>query len=305
MLKFHHKYLRYSAAVLFSVGVSIGLHVYSAAGQVPSEKTLLWEISGKGLAKPSYLYGTIHLACPEQLVVPKSVQERFAKTQQLFLELDMDDPTMLPATVQGAVMDKGTTLKTLLNPQDYATAQQYFQQNLGVSIDQVGTIKPFVLVALLYPSFLGCQQPGSWEGMLTKLAQTRQMEILGLESVQEQLAIFDRIPLREQVAMLMEVINDPHKAKQQVQELLAAYRNQDMPVIHQMVIQSTQTETKYETILLTERNRRWIPKIAKAAQTKSTFFAVGAGHLGGRNGVVAILRQAGYVVKPIFGDRKP
>jgi uncharacterized protein len=292
----HKKPLQFAIVLLAGIGMC------GQPKQAPLEKSLLWEISGQGLIQPSYLYGTMHLACSNQLAVSPTLQEKLATTKQLYLELDMDDPNLAAAMLQSSYQKNGSTLKTLLSPKDYAIASQFFQQNVGIPLDRVGSLKPIVLISMLYPSLLGCQ-PGSWEEVLTKLAQTRQSEVLGLETVQAQFAIFDQIPAKDQAAMIMDVVNDPVKTKQEVQKLVAAYQAQDVNQLYRMVAEASSTEAKFEQILLTERNQRWIPKIAQAAKAKPTFFAVGAGHLGGQNGVIPLLRQAGYTVKPVPLDR--
>jgi uncharacterized protein len=292
-MRLSQKPIQFFSALLLVGGVGCG-----QPQPAQLEKSLLWEISGQGLTQPSYLYGTMHLTCPNQLVVPAKLQEKLATTKQLYLELDMDDPNLPIAMLQNSAQKDGSTLKTLLSPEDYAIASQFFQQNVGIPLDKVGSMKPIILIGLLYPSLLGCQ-PGSWEATLIQLARTRNSEVLGLETVQAQFAIFDQIPAKDQAAMVMEVVRDPANAKQELQKLLAAYQAQDVNELYRMVAEASPTEARFEQVLLKDRNQRWIPAIAQAAQAKPTFFAVGAGHLGGQNGVIPLLRQAGYTVKPV------
>jgi uncharacterized protein len=295
MSKYFKKYL---ALVLVSA-LTVTIWTQVAFGQIPNEKTLLWQISGKGLTQPSYLYGTIHITCPNELKISQAIANKFNATQQLYLELDFDDPKMMTSVFQNMLMQDGKTLQTLLNTKDYATAKQYFQDKVGISIEQISSVKPLFTTAFLYSSFLGCQ-PISWEETLTQLAQNRKIEILGLETVREQITVFDRIPLPEQAQMLMEMINNPTKTQQEIQSLNLAYRNGDVAELYRLTSESFASSKNYETIFLTERNRRWISSIEKAAKTKPTFFGVGAGHLGGANGVISLLRKAGYTVNPVF-----
>lgn len=295
MSKYCKKYLN---LILISA-LTVTLWTQVAFGQISSEKTLLWQISGKGLTQPSYLYGTIHIICPNELKISQAIANTFNATQQLYLELDFDDPNMMVNLLQRMSMPNGKTLQTLLNTKDYATAKQFFQQKVGIPIEQMNNIKPLLTTAFLYPSFLGCQ-PIAWEDVLTKSAQNRKLEILGLETVQEQIAIFDRIPLQEQAQMLMDMINDPTKTQQEIQSLNTAYRNGDVAELYRLSSEAFASSKNYEAIFLTERNRRWIASIEKAAKTKPTFFGVGAGHLGGANGVISLLRKAGYSVTPVF-----
>src|SRR4051812_9131733 len=95
--------------------------------QVPKEKTLLWEISGKGITKPSWLFGTIHLMCSSELKMPKAVKEKFNATNKLFLEIDMDDPNMMKDMLLGMQMKDSSTLENLMGNK-FDSASTIFQK---------------------------------------------------------------------------------------------------------------------------------------------------------------------------------
>ena len=84
--------------------------VANTDAQIPKDKTLLWQVSGKGITKPSYLFGTIHLMCPDQLKMTDLVKEKFNTTSELFLEIDMDDPNMMKEMMLGMQMKDSSTL---------------------------------------------------------------------------------------------------------------------------------------------------------------------------------------------------
>jgi uncharacterized protein len=266
---------------------------------IPTEKSLLWEISGKGLSQPSYLYGTIHAICPSQLKVPSTLRSRLPRTQQVYLELDLDDPNVLLQSVQRMQLPPGQTLQTLMKPTDYAKLRQFVQQRLRLNIDRIQTIKPLLLSGLFTAPLLNCQ-PISWEEQLIEMARGQRIEILGLETVDEQIAAVDKVPLQQQVKMLMDIINQFGKSQQQMRQLISLYNQQDIATLHRVITDPKEVSIKFDTIFLRDRNRRWIPRIANIAQRKPTFFAVGAGHLGGAEGVIALLRRAGYTVKPVL-----
>jgi uncharacterized protein len=284
----------YSVALLIA---SLGF-MQGAESKPPAEKSLLWEISGPGLAQPSYLYGTMHLACPRDLMLSPGLSKSFSKTQQLYLEIDVDDPALSMQMLQHLPMKNGGNLKTLLNPKDYAKADQFFQQNLKLPLDRVSQIKPLFLAGMIYPAFLGCQ-PSSWEKTLAGMAASRKMNILGLETVQEQITALDGISQKEQASGLMRVVNDPFAARREVNNLTAVYKAQDIAKLYQVFQNSPDMTPQYAAIVLDNRNQRWIPRILKAAKAKPTFFGVGAAHLGGNQGVISLLRKAGYTVKPV------
>ena len=99
--------------------------------------------------------------------------------------------------------------------------------------------------------------------------------------------------------MLAKLLTDIDSSKKQLHEMLDLYNKKD---INQLNILTSQDEDfgNYEGILLTERNNNWIPVIGEQAKKMPTFFAFGAGHLGGEKGVINLLRKSGFTVTPVF-----
>jgi len=276
----------------------IGLVCAVTFATAQNKKALLWEISGRNLRQPSYVFGTIHLLCESDLQITDNLKARLNATEQLCLEMDMDDPALMLQMMKSMNMHGDTTLKSLLPEEDYALVARFFQRKTGFPIDVMASAKPFYVMSMALPSTMNCPT-ASWELSLIKLAQDRKLETHGLETLQEQLAVIDRIPYKDQAAMLMEVIQDSARAQQDNQTLITLYKNQDIDGMQKEIASASHTTSKYEHVLLTERNQRWVPQMIRMAAEKPTFFAVGAGHLGGGQGVIRLLRKAGYQVKPV------
>ena len=274
----------------------ITLRIHAAAyGQ---DKSLLYEISGKGLTQPSYLYGTFHLVCPTDLQITEGMRKALTLSKRLYLELDFDDPTLIASTMKAMMMPEGKNLKDVLSAEDYAVLDGYMQKNLGVGLAQFGGMKPIAIQSLMFATMLKCE-PASYDAKFAEMAGQQGKEILGLETLDEQLAALDKIPLKDQVQELVEMARKPEEAQKELAGLIAAYKAQDLPALMRLLHES-KFDKDSEVIddeLLNKRNSRWIPIIEKAAQEKSTFFAFGAGHLGGPKGVVSLLREKGYTVK--------
>ncbi|MBI4472819.1 MAG: TraB/GumN family protein, partial [Acidobacteria bacterium] len=164
-------------------------------------------------------------------------------------------------------------------------------------LDSFAQMKPFFLYTLLYASMMNCPL-ASWETSLQKMAQEQKVEILGLETIQEQIAVIDKVPYKEQAAALVDFVKDDGKAKKELETGKKQYFEQDIVGL-ELLLQKTPEMGKYGETFLKNRNERWVPIIEKAAAAKPTFFAVGAGHLGGADGVIALLRKAGYTVAPV------
>jgi uncharacterized protein len=269
-------------------------------GKAPAAaNSLLWEVSGKGLAQPSYIYGTIHLICPQDLQVTEPMKRAFGSSKQVVMELDMDSPTMMQEMQAGMMMTDGQTLEKLLPAADYARVGDYLKAKAGVPIAQMGMLKPFIVTSIMYPALLGCT-PASYESTFVKLAQEQHKEVTGLETVQEQMGFFDKIPYAVQSKMLADMVTKEAEAKQAFQQLLTLYKAQNIEELRTVSSKSSFGFQEYEQLLLDGRNQQWIARIEKQAAAQPTFFAVGAAHLGGAQGVLNLLRQQGYSVKPVL-----
>ncbi len=264
-----------------------------------TDNALLYEVTGKNLTAPSYLYGTFHLVCPNDLVVSDAIKQAVSDTKQLYLEIDMDDPALQSTMMQSLMFTNGKTMKDYLSTDDYTVLDTYLKKTSGMGMAQLTAIKPIGLYSFMAMGALGCQ-PASYDMTLMQLASKDKKEVLGLERLEDQLAIFDKIPMEKQVALLVDMARKPDEAKKELAKLLTAYKTQDLSAMMQQM-----KESKYDGLedfqadLLEKRNQNWIPIIEKAAATKPTFFAFGAGHLGGPNGVIALLRKQGYTVKGV------
>jgi uncharacterized protein YbaP (TraB family) len=261
------------------------------------EKGLLWKITPKSGAS-SYLYGTIHITCDATL--SPQTKEAFASTEKLFLELDMDDPGLQMAMMAQMRMKDGKTLKSLLSDEDYKTLDEYMTKNLGISAALLNTTKPFFISAMFYPKMIDCPMQ-SVDQEFMKLSADSKKEILGLETLRDQMGVFDSIPYEVQLEELLKSIkSDFVNDKNESRKLYEAYASQDVEAMYRLAIESENRLTsEFQELLLDKRNKSWIPVIETQMKKQPSFFAVGAAHLGGPSGVINLLRQAGYKVEPV------
>ncbi|TAE38692.1 MAG: TraB/GumN family protein [Runella slithyformis] len=269
-----------------------------AARAQKNDKSLLWEVSGNGLSAPSYVYGTIHLVCPADFVLSDSLKAKFATAQQIVMELDMDDPAMMGKMMQTMYMKDGKKLKSLLNEADYALLSAYVKDSLGMGIGFIETMKPFAAMSLFYSKLLKCA-PQSYELVMTQMAKNDKKEVLGLETIESQMAIFDKIPYEKQAKMLVELVQKRSEAAAEFKDLVALYKKQDVDELEKITEKSSFDFDGYEDDILYNRNATWIAEMDKLARQKSTLFAVGAAHLGGQKGVLALLRKSGFKVRAV------
>lgn len=282
----------------FIIGLWLLVSVFSRA-QSPTEHSLLWEIKAPGVEKPSYLFGTIHLICPADFSLSDSLKTALTRTEQVALEIDMDDPAMMATMMKTMNMKDGNTLSKLISEAEYAKLAQFYKDSVGVGIAMFEQAKPFVLMGPLFNSVLACQ-PQSYEMSLIDLAGKQNSEVIGLETLEEQMAIFDSIPYKDQLNMLLTMIDSLPQARKEFKDLIALYKNQKIDELYDMTLKSEFGMDGNQDMMLFDRNKKWIAPMQKMMTDKPTFFAVGAAHLGGDKGVIALLRKEGYQVRPIF-----
>jgi len=269
------------------------------AQNAPKEKSLLWEISGKGLTEPSYLFGTIHLICPTDFYLSQQLKNSIGKTQQLALEIDMDDPGLMAAMTKTMFMADDKKLTDILPEKDYNQLKQFYKDSLKMDIATFGRAKPFMMMGPMFNKILGCE-PQSYEISLMGLANNQKSEIIGLESIEEQMAIFDTIPYDRQAAMLVNMIDKLPETRKEFHDLVELYKQQDLQGLYNLTLKSEFGMDGQDEVMLFRRNQNWISRIDILTHERPTFIAVGAAHLGGDKGVIALLRKAGYKVRAVM-----
>lgn len=282
-----------SLLIVFSFGGWLNI-----SAQSNTENSLLWEVTGKNLKKTSYLFGTIHIMCESDLGITNAAAEKLKSCDQLALELDFDDPNMMIELQNLAGMKDGKMLEDLLGDKKFKLADSLFTAKTGISLKLLSGLKPMVATSILYPSVLGCNI-GSPETILSTLAGEAKKEVIGLEKVSEQMEVFDNIPYQVQADMLYSYITETDKFKKETDEMLAIYRSANLVEMQKMMANPEYGLDKYLDLLLTNRNKNWVKQMQTIMPEKATLFAVGAGHLGGNEGVIYLLRKAGYTVKPL------
>lgn len=271
---------------------------FFSVGQIPTENALLWEISGKGLQKSSFLYGTIHVVCPNDLGFSEEAKKAFNISEQLYLELDLDDPEL--AIKMQRSMASQTHLRNLLKANEYEQLESFFRERTGYSIESLGMIKPFYLLSYTYSPMIGCNQPISVEKGLAEMAYIQNKNIFGLETLEDQLSVFEKISQQKQANILLSCVKDFSKMQESFQALLKDYKEENLNALVKTSFDSY--SARYEHLLLDRRNKRWLKKITKISAKKSTFFAVGAAHLAGEKGVINLLRKKGYTVTAVMNQ---
>jgi len=271
---------------------------------VPQEKSLLWEISGNGLKSSSYLFGTIHLIGKEDFFFPKSLEDKIKLSERATFEIDMDDMSSMESMLKiigKAFMKDGLTLKDLVTEKEYLAIENHFKDK-GLPLQFLDRMKPMLLAtfASLDMGNGGMEDSKSYEMEIFAKFNEQNKPSEGLETIDDQLALFDSIPYKAQAQMLVESIKSSNKENEEYKMMIDLYKKQDIETLAKVTVDEKDGGIGgYSDLFLYKRNKNWIPHIARMMNEKPTFFAVGAGHLGGPKGVIQLLKKAGYKVTPV------
>lgn len=293
-MKKHISPLRFCLTALVAI-----THIAFVHAQAPSSNSLLWKVTGKDASKPAYIYGTYHMLCSENLQINDSLQNIVAQCSSVYLELDMDDPSLMQQMQAGMTLPQGKTWKDHTDTTTYHRLDSAMKSIAGMPADAVCMLQPMTVLAFLYPPILQCQVV-SPEAYFMQLAQAAGKPIHGIEPIAAQLKVFQEIPVKSQIQMLNDMILDLDKTRKESELLVQAYLAGDINEIYRLIMTSEMQIEGMEDLLLTNRNISWIPTIENNLSTATTFYAVGSGHLGGEQGVLNLLRKKGYTVTPVF-----
>lgn len=270
------------------------------------ESSLLWKVTGKGI-KPSYLFGTIHIIGASDYLWTPTMEQALKKTKKLVTEIDMSQQMAMALEMMAlAPMNDGEELKNLLSPEDYQLVKTYFMEEskspeAKMTFGLAQTWQPMLLMSLLYPEMIDGPVK-MYEMELTKMAKAEEMEFGGLETVKDQMAVFHTIPYKQQAETLVESVKDLQsgegKMLADLNKMIERYKEQDVDGLLEAMGEELE-EMDNQEAMLDGRNEKWIPKIIATSKKTPTFYAVGAGHLGGEKGVIRLLRAAGYKVTPV------
>jgi len=279
---------------------------------------LLYKISGKGLAKPSYIVGTYHLAPVAFVDSIPGLRDAMAQTEQVCGELDMKqmtDQAEMQKMMQAMMLPEGTTLKTLLTDDEMTRLNAYMTKLMGVDMTnpmvegQMGKMTPQALntqfsLIMFMKHTPGFDPANLFDGYFQKAALEQGKSVIGLETMDFQIKVlFKGQTLERQKQLLMCLVDNPKYHEDAAVRLTKAFEAQDLNKMQELMDEKENNDCdskpEEKDAMINNRNADWLTKMPAIMSNKSTLFAVGAAHLPGAKGVLALLRGAGYTVEGV------
>lgn len=269
----------------------------------PVAHTLLWRISGKGITRPSYLYGTMHVLCADDVVLSDSLKAVIAHCDEVYFEINLSDMAGMLSSMKYMRMNDSKRLSDLLKPDDYAKVKDYFSKHASMlPFGMLERFKPMLISGLIEQQGMDCQTADGMELMIMKEGRPYHKPVRGLETAEFQAGLFDSIPYELQAKELVNYIDSADENSKMMRDLVQLYKNQDLDGIDKLSQKDDNGINGYMDMLLYNRNRKWAKELDSLLTKRSLLIAVGAAHLPGTDGVIELLRKEGYTVEPVKNE---
>ena len=271
-----------------------------------SNAQLLWKISGNGIKKPSYILGTHH-GCPFTYCdsIP-GLMKVHAQVDNIIGEINMIElAQMSPERMQQMqammMMPADTSLLSLFNEEETAKVNEWLKKEMGASLEMLSMMKPMTIMVTVQNKVMMEVIPDvanmtTIDKYMQTLGQSKGKSIGELETADYQMTLLYGNSLEEQADALLEMI-DQGESRELMVELTDAYKSQNLDTLWE-IFQEQMTDYEYDAIVKV-RNLNWEKQMKELLPKQSTLYVVGAGHLPGENGMINLLRKAGYKVKPV------
>lgn len=278
---------------------AVGLALLLALGATARADSLhaLWEVHGKH--NTVYLLGSIHVLRPEDYPLAPAVLEAYSNAKALLMEINLaevESAQVQAEMIAGATLPEGRTLPQILGSERYAHAES-LARTVGVELSMFDQFAPWFAaeaISQLQLTELGFQAQSGVEMYFLGRARSDGKTIAGLETVHDQMALFEDLSMNEQAAYLLSSLEQARDLPKQVDEMVHAWQRGDTTWFESQLKSDWGRDPALYQTLLAARNRKWIPKIeALLNDDKNYLVIVGTGHLVGRNSVIELLKKDG------------
>lgn len=271
-----------------------------------SNAQLLWKISGNGIKKPSYILGSHH-GCPSSYCdsIP-GLMKAFDKVDNIIgeinmIEFDQMSPERMQKMQAMMMMPADTSLLSLFSTEEAAKVNEWLGKKMGASLEMLSVMKPMTIMVTVQNKEMMEVIPEiatmtTIDKYMQTLGQRKGKTIGELETADYQMELLYGNSLEEQADALLEMI-DHGDSKGLLQQLTNAYKSQNLDTLWK-VFQEQMTGYEYDAIVKV-RNLNWEKQMKEILPKQTTLFVVGAGHLPGEYGMINLLQEAGYKVKPV------
>lgn len=279
--------------------------LFLGAGTARADAPPMWEVAGT--TNHVVLLGSIHFLKPGRDALPPAVVEAYRRADVVVMEIDLDDldPLLAQSTLQRLGIDpRGRTLEQLLGPGDYARASARARE-IGIDLGLLDGLEPWlaaITVSQMELARLGYDANSGIERQLLDLARRDRKEVRGLETIEQQLSIMDRLPAATQSAFLLESLDEAATLPGQVDRIVAAWKQGDTRALETEFLDGLKSQPDLYRRIVVNRNLDWARKLEVLLRDRQDYLVVvGALHLVGPDSLITMLARAGHAPRQVTG----
>lgn len=257
--------------------------------------SLLWQISGQDMMEPSYLFGTMHVRDDRAFRNIDFLEECIHNCSAFAAEFDLkdSDPQRLQ---QAASLPQGSSLEDYLNPRIYKKLERLLLKETGHQLEHLKYSSPILLFNLISESQFQNDNSEALDSALYNMAQKADKNLMGLETFEEQMSVFSKVNIEDQCRSLKKMATHFVAFKREIKKTSELYIQGDL---QKLLKKAKRSIGGMRRVLLYDRNIIMAERFEAFAKEQSLFAAIGAGHLGGKKGVLRLLKKQGYTIKPV------
>ncbi|HLT80825.1 MAG TPA: TraB/GumN family protein [Cyclobacteriaceae bacterium] len=293
------KHILRLSVILLALALAIPQGVHA---QRDTDGGIFWEVSGNGLTRPSYLFGTYHLLSGAYLKKLPRVEAAFEGASGVVVESEIDSSKIVQMFSMLVMKDK--KLSDLVSEDDYQLVADEIQKSTGTPMELMAQFKPAFITVMLtvtYARAAGSSEPADYEGppldaYFASTGREKKKAVSTFETMEEQMSLlFDHYTVEEQAKQLVDFVKSKEEMVTVQDDLLSLYLRHDLDGLYKLY-QKYEKRFGDTSWLLDERNVNWMKQLPAMLAEGDKFIAVGALHLAGEKGLVELLRKQGYTV---------
>jgi len=259
------------------------------------KQTFLWRIAHAKSDAPSYLFGTMHVRDKRAFGALSVVEEKIAECAAFAAEFDFEEAQGFQGNSQMQITGN-QSLESLFKPKKYKRIAGFLEKQTGMDIAFFDQQKPFLIYQLITETLFQKDMPFALDRYLYEHAKEHGKVLTGVETFAEQMAIMEKITLEQQAKVLYQTVKDFKNYRKQLKKLTRLYQEGNLQQLNKSARKGMGSLRK---LLVDDRNYIMTDRIAEMTSRQSTFVAIGAGHLGGKNGVLRLLKLKNMKLKPV------
>lgn len=281
------------------------------ADKVMNGNSILFRIERDGV-EPSWVMGTMHMSDPRVLNMPEAARKAYDNASTIVIEsTDVLDKGKMAAFMlehpEYTMLPPGETLKKILDPADYMTVENGLKKR-GISIETVSHMRPWIISTMI--ALPACEMARRASGVqmldieLAAGARSKGKDVEGLETLKDQIGAIASLPMSVNLKGLVETTKLGDELPDIMETMISLYRSGDLGMLWPFLRSLSAEEDdggygEFEKTMVTARNHTMAEHAGRFIDRGNAFIAVGALHLPGEEGLIALLAKAGYRVSPV------